>query len=103
MDCMCSSARRLHSSRLCLNAEYSHSHLAVLGYDAHSEIQSHVDQEECVWKHVKPFPCQAAGSVHEGYLHGNANQVEERDGHHAHDVVTPAGKDHTQKHMPQIS
>lgn len=73
--------------------ERSPSHLAVLGYDTHAEVQGHVDQEQRVRKHVEPLPGQPAVPVQEGDLHWDPDEVEERDGHHAHDVVTPAGEE----------
>ena len=67
-------------------------YLAVLGYDAHAEVQRHVDEEQRVGEHVEAFPAEAVHPVQEGDLHGNADQVEEGDGHHAHDVVAPGHK-----------
>ena len=74
-------------------------YLAVLGYDAHPEVQRHVDEEQRVGEDVEALPAQAVHPVQEGDLHGDANQVQERDGHHAHDVVAPGHtKDHALLH-----
>ena len=91
---VCACLRRDYGASDCIwkkKIEYSHSHLAVLCYDAHSEIQSHIYQEQRVWKHVKSLPSQPAVAVQKRYLHGDPNQVQKCDSHHAHDVVTPTG------------
>lgn len=92
MDYMCESVRGLSSRRLRLKIALGRSHLAVIRDDAHSEIESHVYQEEGVWEDVEALPRQPTVAVQEGNLHGDPNQVQECDGHHAHDVVTPAGR-----------
>lgn len=92
LDYMCESARGIIVSQIASeNSAWGRSHLAVLCDDAHSEVEGHVYQEEGVWEDVEALPRQPAVAVQEGDLHGDPDQVEEGDGHHAHDVVTPAG------------
>lgn len=88
---MCESAVGLAPRRLRLKRALGRSHLAVLCDDAHSEVERHVYQEEGVGEDVEALPRQPTVAVQEGDLHGDPNQVEECDGHHAHDVVAPAG------------
>ena len=75
--------------------------LAVLRDDAHAEVERHVDEEQRVGEDVEALPAQAVHPVQEGDLHGDADQVEERDGHHAHDVVTP-GQVTTRSYLIQL-
>lgn len=94
VDCMSPSVRGLSLRPDCVwKVEWvaTLSHLGVLRYDAHPEVQDHVHQKQRVREHVEALPRQPAVAVQEGDLHGNPDQVQEGDGHHDHDVVTPAG------------
>lgn len=66
-------------------------YLTVISNDTRPKVQGDVNQEERVREHVEPLPAHAALAVQESNLHGDPDQVQKGNSHHAHDIITPNG------------